>query len=202
MGAMQARLQPKQREIVPTLRSQTSATRRHKRTLASMTPKDGDRLDLHTRQSHFIDLTGLGGAAASPALRMAGRVAAVLQDEGSSRLPVRAMGPFAADADVHLTDSKARSVPGPLGSALEEGGRAATVLASLEEAFKNAPRYSSSTRSGARCRNREAGLSGGRPLVVKEVLGRSSPFLHVKGKELKQAAQRYVALPTAPSCGK
>jgi len=60
MGAMQARLQQKLREIVPTVREKTNATRGHKRTLAEMTPKDVNLLDLHTRQSNFIDSTGLG----------------------------------------------------------------------------------------------------------------------------------------------
>jgi len=195
MGAMQARLQSKLREIVPTVREQTNATRGHKRTLAEMTPKDGDRLDLHTRQSNFIDLTGLGGAAASPAVRTARRVAAVLQDEGSSHPAARAMGAFAADAAGHPTGGSAQAVPGPLGTAVEEGGRGATVLASLEEALKNAPKYSASTSSGARRRNKEAGLSGGRSLAVEEVLGSSRPFFHFEGKELKRAAQRYVAIP-------
>ena len=93
-------------------------------------------------------------------------------------------------------------MPGPLGSAVEEGGEAATVLASLEEAFQNAPKYLASTRSGAwRC-NKAAGLSGGRSLADEEFLSSSSPFFHVKGKELKRAAQRYVALPDCPELSK
>jgi len=52
---MQACLQPKLQEVVPTVRKQTNATRGHKRTLAEMTPKDGDHLNLHTQQSNFID---------------------------------------------------------------------------------------------------------------------------------------------------
>ena len=195
---MQERLQPKLREIVPTVSEQTNATRGHKRTLAEMTSKDGDRLELHTRQSNFIDLTGLGGAAASPTVRTAGRVAAVLQDEGSSHPAARTLGAFAADAAAYSTGGSAEAVRGPLGYAVEEGGREATVLASLEEAFKNAPTSSTKTCSGARSRNEEAGLSGGRSAAVEEVLGSSSPFLHVKGEELKRAAQRYVALPDCP----
>jgi len=201
-GAMQARLQPKLREIVPTVREQTNATRRRKRTLAEMKPEDGDRLDLLTRQSNFIDLTGLSGAAASPAVRTAGRVAALLKDEGSFRPAARAMGAFAADAAAHPTGSSDQAVPGPLGSAVEEGGRAATVLVSLEEAFKNEQKDSESTRSGAWRRNKEAGLSGGRSLAVEDVLCSSSPFFHVKGEELKRAAQRYVALPDCPELSK
>jgi len=57
---MQARLQPTLREIVVTVREQTDANHGHKRALAEMTPKDGDHLDLHTRQSNFIDMMGLG----------------------------------------------------------------------------------------------------------------------------------------------
>jgi len=49
------------------------------------------------------------------------------------------MGAFAADAAAHPTGGSARAVPGFLGTAVEEGSRAATVLASLEEALKNAP---------------------------------------------------------------
>jgi len=51
-------------------------------------------------------------------------------------------------------------------------------------------------------RNKEAGLSGGRSLAVEEVFDSSSPFFHVKGKELKRAAQRYVALPKCPEMSK
>jgi len=104
---MQARLQPKLRGIVPTVGELTKATRGHKRTLAKVTPKDGNRLDLHSRLSHFIDFTVLGGMAASPAVRTAGRVAAMLKDEGSSRPAAHAMGDFAADAAAHPTGGSA-----------------------------------------------------------------------------------------------
>jgi len=112
------------------------------------------------------------------------------------------MGAFAADAAAYSTGGSAEAVPGPLGYAVEEGGREATVLASLEEAFKNAPKSSTSTRSGARRRNKEAGLRGGRSVAAEEALGSSSPFFHVKGEELKRAAQRYVALPDCPELSK
>jgi len=202
MGALQARLLPQLREIFPTVREQTNSTRGHKGTLAEMTPKDNDHLDLHTQQSNFIDLTGLRGAAASRAVRTAGHVAAVLPDEHSSRPAAPALGAFDADAAAHPTGGSAQAARGPLGSAVAERGREATVLVSLEEAFKNAPKYSASTRSGASRRNQEAGLSGGRSLAVEEVFGSSSPDFHVKGKGLKRAAQRYVALPKCPELSK
>jgi len=126
---------------------------------------------------------------------MAGRAAAVLQEEGSYRPAARTMGVFAADAAAHPTGGSGPAVPGPPGSAIEEGDRAAPVVVFLEELFKNAPKYSASTRSGARRRNKEDGLSGGRLLAVEKASGSSSPFFHFKGKELKRAAQRYVALP-------
>jgi len=85
MGYMRAHLQPNLRGSVTIVRERTDAIHGHKRTLAEMTPKECDRLDLHTPQSDFIDLTGLGGAAALPVVLMEGRVAAVLQVEGSSR---------------------------------------------------------------------------------------------------------------------
>jgi len=202
MGAMQARLQPKLREIVPTVREQTSATRRHYLTLAEMTREDGDRLDLHTWQSNFLNLARLGGAVTSPAVRTAGRVAAVLQDEGSSRPAVRAMGAFAGAAAAHPTGGATQAVPGTLGSAVEEGGRGATVLASLEEAVKNAPKDSASTRSGSRLRTKDAGLSGGRSLAVEAVLDSSSSFFNVKEEEMKRAALRYVEIPDCPELSK
>jgi len=139
MGAIQARLLPQFREIFPTVREQTNSTRGNKRTLAELTPKDNDHLDLHTRQSNFIALTGLGGATASRAVRTAGHVAAVLRDEDSSRPAARALGAFSADAAAHPTGGSAQAARGPLGSAVAERGRAATVSAPLEEAFKIAP---------------------------------------------------------------
>jgi len=112
------------------------------------------------------------------------------------------MGALVADAAANPTGGSAQAARGPLGSAVAEGGRAATVMASLEEAFKNAPKYSASTRSGAWRRNKEAGLSGGRSLAVEEGFGSSSLSFHVKGKELKRAAQRYVALLKCPELSK
>jgi len=199
---MQARLQPKLREIVFTVRELTNATRRHNLTLAEMTREDGDRLDLRTRQSNVFDSARLGGAVTSPAVRTAGRVAAVLQDEGSSRPAARAMGAFAAAAAAHSTGGATQAVPGTLGSAVEEGGRGATVLASLEKAVKNAPKDLGSTRSGSRRRKKDAGLTGGRSLAVKEVLDSSSSFFHVKEEEMKRAAQRYVKRPDCPELSK
>ena len=124
-------------------------------------------------------------------MRTAGRVTAVLQDEGSSRPAARAMGAFASDATAHPTGGSAQAVRAPLGSSVEEGGWKATVSASLEEAFKNAPGYSESTRSGARRRNKEAGLSGGRSLSVEEMLG-VKPFIpsQTEGAEAGRSAVR------------
>jgi len=44
------------------------ATRAQKRTLAGTRPSDGKRFRTHVAQSEIIDLIGLGGAAAAPAV--------------------------------------------------------------------------------------------------------------------------------------
>jgi len=84
MEQMQARLQPALLQIRPTVRAQKEATRGQKRAVARTRPSDGERFRAHVAQSEIIDLTGLGGDAAVPAVRTAAAVAAVAQDAGAS----------------------------------------------------------------------------------------------------------------------
>jgi len=69
------------------------------------------------------------------------------------------------------------------------------VVATLEDTLRQAPAYSAANRASERRRNREAGLGGRGLQEPDEVLGSSNPFFSVKGKELKRAALRYLALP-------
>jgi len=198
MSEMQTRLQPKLRDLPPTERSKKEAAKGHKRTLSEIVPEDGERFGAHVARSNFVDLTGLGGAAASPAVRMAGGVAAALEDEGAPRAAARSMGAFVSDFTTQPAGGRCQPIPGPVGSAVEAGRARETVIDALKKALSEAPKYSAGTRSGARRRNQEAGLSGGRSSGSEEVLGSANPFFNSKGRDLKRALQRYVALSDGP----
>jgi len=71
MGEMAARVTPLLPSVRPTVKAQKEATRDNKRKVAATRPTDGERLSAHEAQSEIIDLTGLGGAAASAAVRTA-----------------------------------------------------------------------------------------------------------------------------------
>jgi len=79
--------------------------------------------------------------------------------------------------------------------AVELDKRRASVVATLEDTLRQAPAYSAANRASQRRRNREAGVGGRGLQEPDEVLGSSNPFFGVKGKELKRAALRYLALP-------
>ena len=149
-------------------------------------------------RSNFVDLTGLGGAAASPAVGMAGGVAAALEDEGAPCAAARAMGTFVSDFTTQPAGGRCQPILGPVGAEVEAGRARNTVIDALKKAVTEALKYSAGTRSGARRRNQEAGLSGGRSSGSEEVLGSANPFFNAKGRDLKRALQRYVALSDGP----
>ena len=194
MADMQVRLQGAIKNMPPTVREQNEAARGHKRALAEIHPMDGQRFRAHVAQSDVIDLTGLGGAAATTAVRTAVGVAAAAQDAGASRPASRILGAYASDVGGRPAGGTTQPIPGALG-AVELDKRRASVVATLEDTLRQAPAYSAANRASQRRRNREAGLGGGGLQEPDEVLGSSNPFFGVKGKELKRAALRYLALP-------
>ena len=193
LGEMAARVTPLLPGVRPTVRAQKEAARDNKRKVAAMRPTDGERFRAHQAQSEIIDLTGLGGAAASTAVRTASGVAAVAEDAGATRGASRALGAYVSDVNGQSSGGTTAAIPGPLGN-INLDGRRADVVASIEEAMRKAPKYSPSARGSHRRRNREAGLGGGGSPASEEVLGSSNPYFGVKGKEIKRAAQRYVSL--------
>jgi len=198
MSDMPTRFHPKLRHLPPTERSNKAAAKGHKRMLSEIVPEDGERFRSHVARLNFIDLTGLGGAAASPAVRMAGGVAAALEDEGAPRAAARSMGAFVSDFASQPPGGRCQPIPGPVGAAEGAGRARETVIDALKKALTEAPKYSAGTRSVARRRNHEAGLSGGRSSVPEKVLGSAHPFFNSKGRDVKRALQRYVVLPDGP----
>jgi len=194
MADMQVRLQGAIKNMPPTVREQNEAARGHKRALAEIHPMDGQRFRAHVAQSDVIDLTGLGGAAAATAVRTAVGVAAAAQDAGASRPASRTLGAYASDVGARPAGGTTQPIPGALG-AVELDKRRASVVATLEDTLRQAPAYSAANRASQRRRNREAGVGGRGLQEPDEVLGSSNPFFGVKGKELKRAALRYLALP-------
>jgi len=192
LGEMAARNTPLLPGVRPTVRAQKEAERDNKRKLAAMRPTDGERFRAHETQSEIIDLTGLGGAAASAAVRTASGVA-VAEDADPTRGALRALWAYVLDVNGQSSGGTTAAIPGPLGN-INLDGRRADVVASIEEAMRKAPKYSPSARGSHRRRNREAGLSGGGSPASEEVLGSSNPYFGVNGKEIKRAAQRYVSL--------
>jgi len=190
----QGRLQPALLHLRPTVRSQNEATSCQKRVLAGTRTSDGERLRAHVAQSEIIDLTRLGGAAAAPAVRTVAAVAAVSQDAGDCRVAGRILGALVSDVGTQRFRGTAQPIPGAL-RVVNIIGSKADVIASIREALKIAPKYSSDTRAARRRCNREAGLRACGSRASEEVLGSSNPYFGVKSKELKNAAQRFESLP-------
>lgn len=192
--AMAVRLRKAHDRLPLTVRAQKEAARGHKRALAAIRPSAGNRFRSHVAQSEFIDLTGLGGAAASAAVRVAAGVRAVVEDADISRPAARALGAFASDVGSRAGMASAQPIPGALGDvALSK--RRATVVEALEKAFAEAPADSPGRRASQRARNREFGLGRGGAGAADEVLGSANQYFGLEGKELKRAVQRYVSLP-------
>jgi len=193
MDAMRARVEDRLKDQPPTARARSDAARGHKRALAEVRSTDGQRLRAHESQSEIIDLTGLGGASASAAVRTAGAVAAVAQDDGASRQAARMLGAFTSDAQGQSGVAVRQPMSGALGT-IELDGNRETAVEALQKALRSAPKYPAATRANQRRRNREAGLGGVGARAAEEMLGSSNSFFEVKGRDLKRAAQRYVCL--------
>jgi len=124
---MQGRLQPALLHIRPTVRTQKETTRGQKRVLAGTRPSDGERCRAHVAQSEIINLTGLGGAAAAPAVRTTAAVAAVAR---ASREAGRMLGAFVSDAGLQRSQGTAQPIPGAL-RAVNIDESKAEVIASI-----------------------------------------------------------------------
>jgi len=197
---MQGRLQPALLHIRPTVRAQKETTRGQKRVLAGTRPSDGERFRAHVAQSEIIDLTGLGGAAAAPAIRTAAAVAAVAQDAGASREAGRMLGAFVSDVGTQRSGGTAQPIPGALGAVNFDESKA-DVIASIREALKTAPKYSSDTRAARRRCNREAGLGscGFRTPLGTGDVPRSTAVL---GKDRHERSWTLVRMDCMPMSGR
>jgi len=193
MDAMRARVEDKRKDQPPKAGARSDAKRGHKRALAEVRPTDGQRLRAHEAQTEIIDLTGLGKALTSSAVRTAGAGAAVAQDDEASRQPARMLGAFTSDAQGQSAGAVGQPIPGALGNIELDECRETTVDA-LQKVLRSAPEYTAATRANQRRRNREAGLGGVGARVAEEMLGSSNTFFGVKGRDLKGTAQRYVCL--------
>ena len=80
---------------------------------------------------------------------------------------------FVSDVGTQRSGGTAQPMPGALGAVKIDGSKA-EVIASIREALKNEPKYSSDTRAARRRCNREAGLGAGRSRASEKVLGSSN----------------------------
>ena len=131
MEGMHVRMASDLEKLSPTQRAQNEAARGSKRRLAALVSEDGTRFRTHISQAEIVDLTGLGGAAASPPVTTSNGVAAALQDGGVSRPAARALGDLTADSMGHSSGQAAVPRPGPL-AAVGVTGRRASVVAALQ----------------------------------------------------------------------
>jgi len=191
MDAMRARVEDKLKDQPPTARARTDAARGHKGALVEVRPTDGQQFRVHEAQSQIIDLTGLGGASASAAVRTAGAVAAAAQENGASRKAARMLGALTSDAQGQSASAVGQPIPGALGTT-ELDGRRETAVDALQKALRSATKHLAATRANQRRGNCEAGLGGVGARAAEEMLGSSNTFFGVKGRDLKRAAQRYV----------
>ena len=194
MQDMHVRMAPGLKNVGPTQRVRKEVARGNKRRLAELVPKDGTRFRTHAVQFIIVDLTGLGGAAAAPAVRTSNGVAAALQDDVVPRPAARLLGAFTADSAAQRGEGSSEPFPGALAS-VDVASRLANVVAALRDQLKKQPKYSGATRGAMRRRENEVGLGGAGSGAEAEVLGLASPSFKVKGKDLKRAAVRYVGLP-------
>jgi len=132
MDDMRARVEQKLKDQRPTTRARTDAARGHKRALADLRPTDGQRLRFHEAQLQIIDLTGLSGVSASAAVRTAGAVAALAQDDGASRQASRMLGAFTSDAQGQSAGAVGQPIPGALGT-IELDSRRDTAVDALQK---------------------------------------------------------------------
>jgi len=98
-----------------------------------------------------------------------------------------------SDVGGQSSGGTAQPIPGTLGTNDLDASRA-DVVASIEEAMRKAPKYSSDTRASHGRRSREAGLGGKGSSASDEMLGSSNRYFGVKGKDMNRAAQCYVSL--------
>jgi len=135
------RMAPDLNNLSPKQRVQKEAARGNKRRLAALVPSDGTRYRKHIAQAEIVNLTGLGGAAASPAVRTSHGTAAALQNDGVSRPAARVLEAFAADCAGQSSGQSSEPPPGAL-AAVVVSGRLASVVAALQEQLKKLSKYS------------------------------------------------------------
>lgn len=159
MADMHVRLRGAIKNLRPTVRSQKEAARGHKRTLAETHPTDGQRFMAHVAQFDVIDLKGLGGAAATTAVRVAAGFAAAAEDAGASRPASRVLGAYASDVGAQPTTGTTQPIPGDLGT-VDSDKRRDAVVATLEDTLRRAPAYSAANRASQMRATLKLGLAG------------------------------------------
>jgi len=170
MKDMNVRMAPGLKNMGPTQRVRKELARGNKRRLAELVPKDGTHLRTHAAQSEIVDLTGLGGAAAAPAVRTSNGVAAALQDDGVTRPAARLLGAFTDDSAAQRGEGSSAPMPGAFVS-VDVASRRANVVAALREQLKKQPKYSAATRGAMQRRENDVGVGGAGSGAEAEVLG-------------------------------
>jgi len=126
-------------KLSPTKRAQKKAARGSERRLAALDPEDGTCFRTLISQAEIVDLTELGGAAASPPVWTTHGVAAAVQDDGVSRPGARALEVFTAHSAGRDSEQAAVPPPGPR-AAVDVTGHRASVVAPLQEQLKKLPK--------------------------------------------------------------
>ena len=183
---MRVRLQSSLKNIAPTVREKNQAACGHKRALVAIRSTEGERCRAHAAQSDIIDLAGLGGAAATTAIRTAAGVSAATKDDGISRPGPRLVRAFASDVSGQPAGGTGQAIPGALG-AIQLDERRTAVVAALEKPLRTAPQYSAVNRASQRLLNREESLGGRGDRVGEEVLGSSNPFFWSEGQGYQES---------------
>jgi len=128
---MHVRMAPELEYFSSTQRAQKEAARASKRRLAALISEDRTRFRTHASQAELVDQTGLGEAAACPAVRTSNGVASEFQDDGVCRPAARALEAVTADSAGHSSRHAAVPPPGAL-AAVDVTGRRASVVAALQ----------------------------------------------------------------------
>lgn len=190
---MQARERTALGEMPPTVRRKRGLVEVNKRRLERLVPGAGSQFQTHLQQAALVDSAGLGGAAASPAVRLAEGAAAVLQDGGASRAVARTLGAFVAESTKFGAGGSSAPPPGQLG-AMDVSALRQTVMDAIDAALSKRPQYSPGTRAAMRRVSREVGLAAASTRDAGEVAGSANPYFSVTATQLKRAAMRYIQI--------
>ena len=185
---LQAHVRECMEELPLTTSQQKNQRSSAKRRLAATRPSGastGNELSTHGAQAELVDLTGLGGASASPTTKTAEASAAAAIDEGASRAAARIVGAYMSDATHSAAAASVPPPPGVVADGVLAGDRAA-MYARIDSTLSVQRKYTPALNTAMGRMLKKVGVSRGGGATT-EVLGSANPFFKWSGAQLRTA---------------